>query len=66
MKPKPKPANRQELQARYFKLNRQRSRAVYERHIAENEGNREAYGELDKQVSDLNEEIARLEIEVGT
>jgi hypothetical protein len=60
---KPKPVNPQELQSRYFKLSRQRSRAVYERMLAENEGNREAWSALDKLLNDLNEEIEEMEKE---
>jgi uncharacterized FlaG/YvyC family protein len=63
MKKKLKLVNQQELDTRFMKLNRKRAKAYYERHMAENEGNTEAYNELDKQISDLNEEIAALEVE---
>lgn len=63
MKPSKPKRSPQELQSRYFKLSRERSRAVYARMLAENEGNIEAYQELDKRISDLNEEIAALEME---
>lgn len=64
MKPKTRPKRSpQELQSRYFKLSRERSRAVYQRILAENESNREAFSALDKLINDLNEEIAALELE---
>lgn len=63
MKPAKPKRSAQELDARYMKLNRLRASAAYNRFIAQQEGNMEAYQELDKLWHDLNEEMMEIEKE---